>query len=334
MKLMRSCMVFLRSTTLTIWLVGLFLLSYLTVAVWSKEALGFFIMLLSSNNLFRFAYLVFFLNVTLRSVTALIILWPARARFFLRMPLYIGLVIFLFSFAMSVNIRQTKWILVGEGDIPDIPWEQNAFQVAHVESALEKKALRTEESLIFDYEPTLTVTDRNGVHYAIGAFPPRRALSTFMHVLNFGIGPGVELRKKDVIVARGEVALRLIPFGSVDTFDMPPFPYKFYLSLLPNRVIKKGKEIARDYDLEKPRYGIEIVKGEKVIAKGETDTQITFDRDMSLTFYKPANWVQLEVVHDPFLIGLGVGYALIFIGLISYVLEIVVFRSAIQHAVI
>lgn len=318
MKYLRTFTAFLGSAALTIWLVGLFFLYYLTIAVWSKEAFASFITLLSTNNLARFAYFVFFLNVTFRVYGALKALWPARAGFFMRLPLYVGLILFLFSFAMSLNFRQTKWLLVGEGDRPEIPWEQTAFQVVHIESALEKKALRTEESLIFDYEPAITLADRNGIRYTIGAFPPRLVRSTFMHILNFGIGPGVELKRGNEVVSRGELALRLTPFGVVDSFGMQPFPYKFYVSILPNRVIQKGKETARDYDLEKPRYGVEIVKGDTVIARGETDTMISFDGDMSLSFFTPANWVLLEVVHDPFLVSLGVGFALFLIGIFLY----------------
>jgi hypothetical protein len=44
---------------------------------------------------------------------------------------------------------------------------------------------------------------------------------------------------------------------------------------------------------------VEIVKGDRMIAQGETDNTIAFDRTMSLTFHPPADWVHLDVAYDP-----------------------------------
>ena len=311
---------FLRSRTLTVWLVGLFIVYYLTMAVWVGEAFGRYVSHLSSSNVFRAYYLLFFVNALLRSYDALRGAWPQRRNVFLRLPLYLGLIIFLAAFFLGLNFRQTQWLRpMGRGDVISVPWEARSYQIIAVVPALEKKVLRTEDDIrIFDYEPGITIRDKSGRQHLIGAFPPRKIGSTYYHVLMFGIGPGVELRKRNEVVVKGQVALRLTPFGAVDAFDLPPFPYKFYLAIVPNRLIKKGKETARDYDLEHPRYRVEIVKGDQVIAKAETGTKVPFDGDMELSFYEPDDWVIIEAVRDPFVIWFISGFCLFVVGLILY----------------
>jgi len=315
-----SFLAFLRSRTLTVWLVGLFILYYLTMAVWVGEAFGRYVSHLSSSNFFRAFYLLFFFNVLLRSYDALRAAWSHRPNAFLRLPLYLGLIIFLAGFFLSLNFRQTQWLRpMGREDVISVPWDAQSYQIETVVPALEKKVLRTvEDTRIFDYEPGVTIRDRIGRQHLIGAFPPRKIGSTYFHVLTFGIGPGIELRKRNEVVEKGQVALKLTPFGSVDTFELPPFPYKFYLSIVPNRLVKKSKETARDYDLAHPRYRVEIVKGDQVIAKAETETSVPFDGDMELFFFEPDDWVVLEAVRDPYLIWFVISLAMLFVGVILF----------------
>ena len=319
MSALRIILLFLRSRTLTVWLVGLFVLYYLTMAVWVGEAFGRYILHLSSSNLFRAYYLVFLLNVLLRSFDALKGAWPVRPRFFLRLPLLVGLALFLAAVFLSLNVRRTEWLPpIGDGDVISLPWEGRPYRVVAVEPALKKKALRTDNAAVFDYEPGIIVEDERGRRSAVRAFPPARVGKSYLHVLNFGIGPGIELRKSGADVWKGNVALRLTPFGVVDTFELPEIPYKFYLSIIPNRIIKKGKETARDYDLARPRYLVEIVKGDRVVVREETDSEISFDGSMSLLFFPPADWVLLEAVYDPFLPLFVAGLGLLFVGVFLY----------------
>lgn len=308
---------FLGSKTLTVWLTGFFVIYYLTIAVWSKEAFASFIINLSRNNLFRSAFALFFLNVTIRVSKALIRLWPSKPIFLLRLPLYLGMPILLFTFFIGPSFRDTMQIPVTKGDIVEIPWEGAYLSVTGIEPALKKKALRRDDSSIFDYEPGITLMDGRG-SYRIGAFPPKRVGSTFMHILNFGIAPGVELRRNNEVVAAGNVALRLTPFGVVDSFELERLPYRFYLNIIPNRVIKKGREAEREYDLDRPLYEAKVIKGDRMIYKGSTDAAILFDGDTSLSFSAPVDWVLLEVVHDPFLIPFIVGLILTSFGILLY----------------
>ena len=320
-KIVQRALSLVGSKTTTVWLAGLFIIYYLSVAVWSGEAFSSIIGNLSSNNYFRSVYVLFVLNLIFRLVFNARALWPRKTVFFLRLPLYAGLIVFLVSFFMTLNMRESSQTIVTNGSEFDVPWENARYRVSGVDSALAKRSLREKESLIFDYEPRIMLIDESGGRHEIRAFPPKRLRSTFMHILNFGIAPGVELRRGRETLANGYMPLRLTPYGTTDTFEMPPFPYKFSLRILPTRVVRKGEETAREYDLSNPRYGIDVVKGDTLIANMQTDRMLTFDNDMSLRFSPPTDWVLLEFAYDPFLVPLVVGLVFLFAGLALYPLS-------------
>ncbi len=306
----------------------LLLIYYLTIAVWSKEAFASFVQNLANSNLFRAFSIVFLVNVTLVSIDALRALWRTntKLKFILALPLTAGLILLLLSFFMSVNMRETVQTVVGLGDTVEVPWDNDLYRVERIEPALKKHALKTDESLIFDYEPAVTLRSPSGELYGIRAFPPSRVRSTYVHILNFGIGPYVELYHGNDLVSEGYVPLRLTPYGSVDRFDIAPYPYRFYLSIVPTRVVKKGREAAREYDLERPVYGVTVTKGDTTVAKGETADRLQFDGSWTVRFLAPADWVLLEAVSDPFLPGIVAGLVLVLLGLPCLLLSLVLFR--------
>lgn len=311
----------LGSRRLTAWLSGGGICYYVTLAVWSQEAFAFIVRNLAESHVLRAVYLLLAVNIAIRSVLALQQLWHAKAVFFLRLPLYAGAFLLMTSFFLSLNFRQNTWLLIGQGDVIRVPWEREVLRVVDVRPALEKSTLKTEDSLVFSSEPQVTLLDGYGRRYTVGAFPPRLVGSNYMHVMKVGIGPGVELSKEGKVVGQGDIALHLIPFGTVDKFEVPPSPYTFYLSILPSKVIKKGRETARQYDRERPLYGIEIVKGDKVIAKGETDDLFAFDGIMSIRFHRPSDWVLLDIAYDPFLPAFAAALLLTAFGLLLYPLS-------------
>ncbi len=318
MRAMKAAISFLGSRQLTVWMVLCFIVFYLTMAVWSREAFGTFVVGISSDVVFRVLYLLFCANVTTRAAAAL---WTCRrdkARFILMLPLYAGLPLLLLSFFLSINTRDFQWMIVGEGDVIRLPWEAGPYRVLHVKPAVERNTLVTADSPVFAYEPFIDIDEQSGGFHRIGAFPPKRVGATYLHILNFGLGPGVAISKGGKTVQRGEVALRLIPFGAVDSFEMRPLPYRFFVSILPNSIIKKGREAVREYDLSAPLYHVEIVKGDTVIAAGDTSGSISFDNDMSIAFSPPADWVHLEAVHDPFRFWFITGLALTAVGIAVY----------------
>jgi hypothetical protein len=308
----------LRSKTLTVWFTGLFILYYLTVAIWWKEAFALFIIGISKSYIIKFLYIVFLINIILRIADSVRSNSANTFRLITRAPLYIGIILFLVSFFMSLNVRQQRWIIVAERDSVDLRWEKKQFLVRKIDSALERKMLRMDNSLIFDFEPNITLMDRDRNLYEIGAFPPNKVGSSYMHILNFGIAPGIELKRDNRVLDRGYVIQRIVPFGSVDSFEIKPYPYKFYLRILPNTIVKKSGELARKYDLDSPNYGIEIVKGDKEVFEGESNDRVYFDKNMSLGFYKPINWIMLEAVYDPFYLWFIISLIILITGVVIY----------------
>ncbi len=318
MNHLRRMVVFLGSKTLAVWLVGSFVLYYLTMAVWSSEAFGKYIEHLTSSNLLRLFYAIFVLNSSLLTIRALANTGWKNARTLMRVPLAAGYLLLLISFSLSLNVRDMRWQFIGAGDVMELPWETNRYRVDHVEAALKKKILRGPGSAIFDAEPGVELTGGDGKRYAVGAYPPKRVGSTFMHVLNYGIGPEVELLQGGRSVYQGFVALRLIPFSSQDTFKIDPYPYTFTLSIQSSKVIRRGRETAKSYDLERPTYRVIVTKGDREVARGETATSLSFDGDMTLQFFPPDDWVMLEAAYDPFLPWLAVSILLFIAGLLLY----------------
>lgn len=317
-------MTFLGSKAITVWVAGIFILYYLALAIWSKEAFSTIIAGLTGNALIQSLFALFFLNVASRTVRRIKGELPSRARLALRIPLYAGTLLFLAVFFLSLNIRHSTWQLVGEGDPVELYRDPAEYHVARITPALQARSLRTERSAIFDYEPALTIVDREGRQHHVAAFPPVKVGATYLHVLNFGIGPGVELKQAGKTLSKGFMALRLTPFGTVDVFELPPFPYRFSLTILPNRVGTTGTDLEREYDLARPRYRVEVERGGKVIARGETDTSLRFDEGMSIHFEKPSDWVLVEAVSDPFYPGYAASLVLLMGGALLYPLSYLV----------
>jgi len=318
MKVLARVRSFLGSEALTVRLAGLCIAYYLALAIWSKEAFGTIVAGLTGNILIQALYVLFFLNVSFRVVNRMKTELPVRTRFALRLPLYGGILLFLAMFFLSLNVRHSKWLLVGEGDPVELSRDAGEYRVGTITSALEVRSLRTERSAIFDYEPALTLLDRTGRQHQITAFPPVKVGPAYLHVLNFGIGPGIEIKQAGNTLSKGYMALRLTPFGTVDVFELPPLPYRFSLSILPNLVRTTGTEVEREYDLARPRYRVEVERGGKVIARGETDSVLRFDEGMSISFDRPSDWVLLEIVRDPFYPGYVASLVLLIGGAFLY----------------
>jgi hypothetical protein len=299
MNVLQAIFKVLSSRRLTVWMITIFVLYYLTTAVWFGEAFGRYVVLISSNNLARSLYCIFVINL---SLTLLSKLWSLRrdlVRLSLRSPLYIGFILFLLSSFLSVNLRDTRWMLLGEGDVINLPWTGNLYRIVRIDSALKRSMFRMENSPIFDYEPYAMITDNMGNIHRIGAFPASKIDNTYMHILNFGIAPVVELIEDNRVITSGPVALRLIPFGRNDSFELKSLNYRFNIKVMPNNIIKSDRgEITRRYDIERPLYHIQVIRGDRIIFEGVSGDEIRFDKRM-MRFYKPIFWIQLELVYDP-----------------------------------
>jgi len=311
----------LSSRALTIWLFAAGIVYYVTVAVWSREPFASLTENLKTNPLFIIAAIVLYANITVRGIRAILRLRKNRKVMYLRVPLISGLIIFLFAFFMSNAFRQFQWRIVGVDDMLDFG-KGKVFRVLHIDPALKSDVIRMEgEEGIFSYEPSLTLIDRDGIRYEVGAYPPSRIKGLYMHVLQFGIGPGIEFIENNTVIAKGYMVMRLLPFGLTDGFEIPPFPYRFNLTIRPDRTIRKGNEIAFHYDIKSPLYNVQITKGDKPIIETETVSGVSFDDHMRLNFFRPDFWIMLETVKDPFLPLFVTGMVLLVIGIFLYPLS-------------
>jgi len=308
----------LGSRVLTVFIIAVGIIYYITIAVWAKEAFASLMGNLKSDPLFIFAASLLFTNITIRAVWAFFRIRNEKMKMFLRFPLIAGLIIFLFAFLMSNAFRQFQWKVVGVNDVLDFG-KGKVFRVTHINPALKNEVINIKgEGGIFSYEPTLRLMDRDGMQYEVGAYPPTKIKGIYMHVLQFGIAPGIKLIERNTVVAKGYMAMRLLPFGATDSFEIPPFVYRFNLIIRPDRTIRKGNEVAYHYDVERPLYRVMITKGDKMVAQAETRTGITFDDVLQLNFFKPDYWIMLETVSDPFLPFFIGGMGLLSVGIVLY----------------
>jgi hypothetical protein len=151
---------------------------------------------------------------------------------------------------------------------------------------------------IFAHEPKLTLMDRSSQKFTVGAFPPKKLGNTYYHILNFGIAPGIRFLRGDEVLTAGYMPLRILTFGSSDFFEIPPYPYRFLVSLEPDKTLLKGDAISSQYNLERPVYRVRVFRGDTVIKDGNSREGIIFD-GYSLYFFQPSYWILLEAVKDP-----------------------------------
>jgi hypothetical protein len=176
---------------------------------------------------------------------------------------------------------------------------------------------------IFAYEPKLTVLDRFSQKSEIGAFPPRKLNDTYYHILNLGIAPGVRLLQGEIIKSQGYMILRVLAPGSSDNFEIPPYPYRFSVSLEPDNTAHRGHRKASEYNLKQPQYNVRVFRGEKIIAEGTSRNGIKLD-NLTLHFFQPIYWALVEGVKDPALPVMHAGVVLITFGVPLYLIQFLV----------
>lgn len=327
MRLLKRLIELLSSKEFLLYLTGGWIIYYLTSATWGKEAFANFVLGLDKNLLIQAFYILFLSGLYLNFVRVVIKLFRKDKRYLLMwLPLSLGIIIFLTVFFVSINIRHMGRLLVGEGVVVAPPWEASRYIVSAVMPALREETLEGEaESRIFAHEPKIVLTDEMQNHFDVGVYPPKKIRSTYYHILNFGLAPGVRLIEDNNIKAEGYMPLRILPPGKNDFFEIPPYPYRFSIKLMPEKIIEKQGLSTKSYSLRLPTYEVRILRGDRIIFEGNSKDMISFD-NFELSFFEPSYWVLLEVVKDPsvllFLLGLG----LIIIGIPLRILSIVLRR--------
>ncbi|MDP2167753.1 MAG: hypothetical protein Q8J64_05400 [Thermodesulfovibrionales bacterium] len=313
---MRRLIDILSSRALFIWLITGWTVYYVTNAVWSKEAFAGFIEALGKNPLVQAPYVIFLLSFLLNIIRV----FKERAKkrlvnLLIWMVLPSGIFMFFTGYFLSSTLRHYEQALVGEGEAVSPKWLERKYSVRKMIPSLKNETLETgqAESSIFSFEPKV-VLSREGRDFEVGVFPPRNIDGTYYHILNFGLAPGVRLSNSAGVVKEGYLALRILPPGAEDGFELEPYPYRFSLRIAPERVMEKGGVTARVYSLKSPSYNIVILKGDETVFEGGSKEGINFE-GFSLSFFEPTYWALLEVVKDPGMPVIIAGLALIALGI-------------------
>lgn len=320
---MKKIISILSSKTFLMWIVGSWIVYYVLSAIWTREAFATFVTGVSRNPFFKIPFVLFlvsgYCNLIRASGEAL---KKGIVLFLLRVVMPFGVMLFFTGFFLSLITKQFQWIVAGEGQSIQAPWNSERYTVADIKPGLRESFLDIEEEGrgIFAYEPKVTLSDGSSRLHEVGAFPPTKIGMTYYHILNFGFAPGVRLSENGMVRDEGYMPLRILPTGSSDSFEIPPYPYRFLIKLEPEKVIRKKTVTASQFSLKIPRYHVRVFKGEKIVAEAVSSEKITFDT-FTLGFFEPAFWVQIEVVKDTGALIMLTGILFMCIGVTLYVLR-------------
>ncbi len=311
-QIIKAPLKILSSKIFLLWVIGCWILFYVLSAIWIKEAFANFVFGLKENLFIQIPFVLFLLSGCLNLIrVSRDIFRRNKLLFFAWVFLPAGIMFFFTGFFISASSRQSEWIVVGQDHTFKPGWSHEKYTVTKVDSGLKETFfdfyLETDRG-IFQYEPTLTITDSLSNTVDIGGFPPVKIKDTFFHILKFGLAPGIRFSEDGRILDKGYMPLRILTPGSSDYFQIPGYPYRFLLSLAPVKTFQEGSHKASQFNIKKPFYKVRIFKGDKIIAEADSVKEMNFD-NFTLEFFEPTFWIQLEVVRDP-------GYPVILAGLL------------------
>jgi hypothetical protein len=149
----RSLTEILSSKELLLWLLGAWVLYYVTSAFLLDEAFATFVHGLRASFLIRIPYVLLIVSGFLNVVRVVRQRWHrGRAYALLSVVLPFGVVVFLAGFLLSASYRQTLWVQVGEGQVVTPPWAAQTLEVGPIKPSLDTETLQSEmESDIFAF---------------------------------------------------------------------------------------------------------------------------------------------------------------------------------------
>ena len=290
----------LSSKAFLLWLIGGWIVYYVLSSIWEKEAFGGFAAGINKNPLIQVPFVMFLISGYLNLIRGSKDVFKKRKIQFLAwLVLPVGTLLFLTGFFLSLYLRQSGQTILGEGDVISPPWVSETYKVADIKPGLRESLLDTAvDRGIFAHEPEITLLDKSMNSFKVGAFPPTKIDGTYYHILNFGIAPGIRLLQDGRIRSEGYMPLRILVLGSSDFFEIPPYPYRFLISLEPEKTFQKAELSVSMFNFKTPVYRIRVFKGEKLIAEGNSRRGIKFD-DLALHFFDHTFWVSLKAARDP-----------------------------------
>lgn len=306
------------------WMAAAWVFLYVSYSLWSKEAFGAYVLMLSTNPLLQLPYLVFIVSGSAN-------LWRFAASRFRTSPLSAaawvilptGVLVYLMGFFMSAVMAQSGIKLVGLGDVVRPPWQQELYRVSSVSSGLaaEVMDMEAEGSPIFTFEPEIYL-DTPGGQRRVGVFPPSRIGRTYYHILDFGIAPLVRVTRQGRSVSEGLVVMNLLPPGRTDSFTLNALPaYRMIVSMMPKREMSKGGQVASVYEPMTPAYRVVVQKGDETVFDGDTVDPVVFD-GLVLEFGPPGYWIRLEASRNLGIVFIYAGVILIVLGSPLFVIAV------------
>ena len=308
-----------------LWLIMGWILFYVTLAVWSKEAFARSVIWLGNNPLVQAPYVLFLISGVLNLVRAFReTIKRGVVRFSMWVLLPAGILMLLVGFFLSANLRQSDWIIAGEGDVLNPRWQESPYVLSEIKPPLKDELFAVEGESVFKYEPKVTVS-ADGESFIVGVYPPTMIRGTYYHILDFGLAPGIRLKKGNEVLQERYVPVKILPPRSEGVFEVSP--YKFFLKIAPDRTVRKGMAKAKLYSLVSPAYEVRVVRGDEVVFEGSSRDGIFFE-GRELSFFEPTYWVRLEVVSNPAMNILIAGVAVTGAGVLSMCLLVLFNISA------
>jgi hypothetical protein len=297
------------------WLLWVWVLGYVTAAVWSKEAFARFMALMGGSLPVQAGAFIF---VSVAAVSLVrFALRGFRARgpaFFLWSVFPAGAFFFLLGFVLMGVFGERELGFVKEGDVITTRWDGKDYTVMDLKVDLKQKKIMAEEPVGFlRSEPEAVIATREG-SCEVKAFPPAYCRGTYVHIRDYGMAPGIVLYKRGVPVESGHVNLRILPPGSRDAIEIRGLPYRIFISLAPDRVVESEGKLHRLYDLEAPRYAVLVEKAGQVLFEGTSDDKVAFDGYV-LGFSPYMKWVWLDMARGLGLPVMAMGLLLMTAGL-------------------
>lgn len=299
--ILRAAYDLVSSRIILLWLSGAWCVYYIFTAVWMNESFGQFVVNLQTKTSFNIPFVLFIISGW-SNICRIIFEKIKKGGIFqmvLSATLPVGLMLFITGYYFSLTMRQFDWIGTGQGEEIILRWSNARYRVERVDAGMRERVLDIDlgsDKSIFKYEPKVTVFDESGRSHTIGAFPAKKIDGTYFHILNFGLAPGVRIINEKGEMTEGYVTTRIIAGGS-DNFEVQPYPYRFLVTMEPEKIIEKGNIKASEFNISHPVFNVRVFRGENMIAEGMSSVPIRFD-NLSLTFFDPVVWVTLEAVKD------------------------------------
>jgi hypothetical protein len=144
---------------------------------------------------------------------------------------------------------------------------------------------------------------------------------TFLRLSGFGYAPRYRLADRDGRpLDSAFVKLNVFPPGQRDYFQIPGYPHRVYVEVLPDFAVEGGEAVTRSLNLANPAVRVQIYRGrlelgEAVLRQGDA---LGFE-GLALSFPEIRIWGELTLVHDP---GVPVIFAAYLVGLAGLLLKL------------